>query len=284
LAEWLTDPEHGAGELLARVIVNRLWQHHFGEGLVRTPDDFGLTGDRPEQAELLDALAAELIRGGWRLKPIHRRIVTSAAYRQGTAFDASRAARDPENHLFWHRRPVRLEVEALRDAMLATSGRLNRALYGPPFRPRIPPEAISTRSKDAYPSDLRDGPETWRRSIYAFVKRSVPNPLAEVFDQPDSTTTCGRRNRTAVPTQNLTLLNDSFIRGCAQDLARRVADDAGPDREARVRRAYELTLGRPPRPTELDAAHAFLGSSDASEALADFCHVLFTLNEFLYVD
>jgi hypothetical protein len=197
LARWLTDVEHGAGALLARVIVNRLWQHHFGEGLVRTPDDFGATGSRPDHPELLERLAGELIRGGWRIKPIHRQILSSAVYRQSTAGDPAGMAVDADDHLLWHRRPTRLEAEALRDAMLAASGRLNSVMFGPPFRPRIPAEAISTRSNDAYPADIRDGPPVWRRSVYAFIKRSVPNPLAEVFDAPDSTAVCGRRNTTA---------------------------------------------------------------------------------------
>ena len=199
MAEWLTDVDHGAGGLLARVIVNRLWQHHFGEGLVRTPDDFGTTGERPDHPELLEWLAGELVRGGWRLKPIQRLIVASAVYRQATAGEPPGIGADPENRLLWHRRPIRLEAEAMRDAMLAASGRLNSTMYGPPFRPRIPAEAISTRSNDAYPADIRDGPATWRRTVYAFIKRSVPNPFAEVFDTPDSTAACGRRNTTAVP-------------------------------------------------------------------------------------
>jgi hypothetical protein len=284
LASWLTDDKDGAGALLARVAVNRLWQHHFGEGLVGTSDDFGSTGDRPTHPELLEWLASELIRGGWRLKPIHRLIMTSAAYRQSTTFDRAKANVDPENRLIWHRRPIRLESEVIRDAMLASSGRLNPSMYGPPFRPKIPAEAISTRSKDAYPADVRDGPETWRRSIYGFVKRSVPNPAAEVFDAPDSTSTCGRRNTTAVPTQNLALLNDPFVRGCARDLASRAAKDAGPEREAQVRHAYGLALGRPPRDDERAAALAFLEGRDGTEAMIDFYHVLFTLNEFLYID
>ena len=208
----------------------------------------------------------------------------SAVYRQSTAGDPAGIAVDPENRLLWHRRPIRLEAEALRDAMLAASGRLNPAMYGPPFRPRIPAEAISTRSNDAYPTDIRDGPATWRRSVYAFIKRSVPNPLAEVFDAPDSTAACGRRNTTAVPTQNLALLNDPFVRDCARDLARRVAAESGPRRADRIDRAYELALGRPPRDTERAAAMAFLDGGDGPESLADFCHVLFTLNEFLYID
>ncbi len=285
MAGWLTDVDRGAGGLLARVIVNRLWQHHFGEGLVRTPDDFGRTGDRPVHAELLDWLAGELIRGGWRLKPIHRLIVTSAAYRQGTSSEPSRGAiADPENRLLWHRRPIRLEAEAVRDAMLSVSGRLRGAMYGPAFRPPIPAEAIATRSKDAYPKDLKDGPDSWRRSVYAFIKRSVVNPFGETFDAPDSTATCGRRNTTTVPTQNLALLNDPFVRSCAGDLARRAVTEGGPEMAGRVRRAYELALGRPPRADELAASRKFLGPDRGPDAFTDLCHVIFTLNDFMYVD
>ena len=284
LAEWLTDVEQGAGGLLARVAVNRMWQHHFGEGLTRTPDDFGTQGDRPAHPDLLDWLAGELVGGGWRLKPVHRRILTSAAYRQATAHDPAKAAIDQENRFLWHRRPVRLEAEAIRDAMLAASGRLSRQVYGPSFRPIIPPEAIATRSKDAYPADIRDGPANWRRSVYAFIKRSVTNPFVEVFDSPDSTSACGRRNSTAVPTQNLLLLNNPFVRARARDLAERVSREAGADTDRRVRRAYELALSRRPSLDEEKTAREFLAKEGDQEIMTDFCHVLFTLNEFLYVD
>ncbi len=284
LGDWLADPEHGAGGLLARVAVNRLWQHHFGDGLVRTPDDFGTKGAPPDHPELLEWLAGELVRNGWRQKPIHRLIVTSTAYRQGTFGDRAGAGADPENRLLGRRRPLRLEAEPLRDAMLAVSGRLSGAIYGPPFRPRIPAEAISSRSKDAYPADVQEGPALWRRSVYAFVKRSVPNPLTEVFDAPDSSAACGRRNTTVVPTQSLTLLNDEFVRGCARDFARRVSEEAGPEPATRIARAYELALGRPPRASEREAGLAFLAADGGLDALTDYCHVLFTLNEFLYVD
>ncbi len=284
LAEWLTDVEQGAGGLLARVAVNRIWHHHFGEGLTRTPDDFGTQGEKPVHPELLDWLARELVQGGWRLKPLHRRIVTSAAYRQATAYDPAKAAIDPENRFLWHRRPVRLEAEAIRDAMLAASGRLSPQVYGPSFRPLIPAEAIATRSKDAYPADIRDGPANWRRSVYAFIKRSVTNPFVEVFDSPDSTAACGRRNTTAVPTQNLLLLNDPFVRARARDLAERVSREAGADMDCRVRRAYELALSRNPRLDEEKSAREFLAKEGDQASLTDLCHVLFTLNEFLYVD
>ena len=284
LAEWLTDFDHGAGALLARVAVNRLWQHHFGEGLSRTPDDFGTTGEKPTHPELLDWLAGELIQGGWRLKPLHRRILLSAAYRQATTHDEAKAAIDPENRLIWHRRPLRLESEAIRDAMLAASGRLVPEVCGPSFRPPIPAEAIATRSKDAYPTDIRDGPDTWRRSVYAFIKRSVPNPFVEVFDAPESTATCGRRNTTAVPTQNLLLLNDPFVRARAHDFAERIAKESGDNLDRRIQRAYELALSRSPKDDERKSARAFLSENAGHELLADFCHVLFTLNEFIYVD
>ena len=151
LAEWLTDADHGAGRLLARVIVNRLWQHHFGEGLVRTPGDFGAQGERPTHPELLDYLATELIANGWHLKPIHRLILLSAAYRQDVAFDPAKSAIDPDNRLLWHRRPMRLESEALRDAILAAGGKLKLNLYGPSVKPFIPPEARAGRDKDSIP-------------------------------------------------------------------------------------------------------------------------------------
>lgn len=273
LAEWITDVETGAGNLLARVIVNRLWQHHFGEGLVSTPNDFGTQGAEPFDPELLDALAAELVRQGWRLKPIHRLILLSPAYRAEK------------------RKPVRLEAEALRDSILAVSGRLNRKMFGPPFRPVIPKEAIATRSKDEYPANLQDGVERWRRSVYGFTKRSVSNPFMEAFDAPDYTTSCGRRNRTTVPTQALILMNDELVRQSAIQFAQRVMNEAGDEVESQIRRAYALALGRPPKPQELERAHAFVQSAADThgpgipvEGLTDFCHTLFTLNEFIYVD
>ena len=284
LAEWLTDVDRGAGALLARVAVNRVWQHHFGEGLSRTPDDFGTAGENPAVPELLDWLAADLIQGGWRLKPLHRRILLSETYRQATNHDSAKAAIDLENRLLWRRHPIRLESEAIRDAMLAAAGRLSEEVFGPPFRPPIPAEAIATRSKDAYPKGLNDGPETWRRSIYAFTKRSVPNPMAEVFDAPESTATCGRRNTTAIPTQNLLLLNDPFVRARARDFAERVAKESGDDIKRRIERAYQIALSRSPLDWEMQSARAFLKEDAGKESLIDFCHVLFTLNEFLYVD
>ena len=165
--------------------------------------------------------------------------------------------------------------------MLAAAGRLDERVGGPPFRPAIQPEAIATRSKDPYPGDLDDGPERWRRSLYGFVKRSVPEPIAEAFDAPDRIATCGRRNRTTVPTQALTLLNDPFVRSCAEGFAERVTREAGSDPGCRVDRAFAIAIGRPPRRSEREAAVGLLAGGGS---LVDLCHVLFTLNEFIYID
>jgi len=248
LSEWLTDVDQGAGRLLARVIVNRVWQHHFGEGLVTTPNDFGTQGERPADPELLDGLARVLIEGGWRLKPLHRLILTSPLYRSKRA-------------------PVRLEAEALRDAILAVSGRLNPKMYGPAVKVRIPGEAIVTRSKDDYPRNIADGPEQWRRSVYVFIKRSVALPFFEVNDAPSPIASCGRRARTTVAPQALALLNDPFVRDCARAFAQRAGTPA---------RAFEMALGRTPTASERETASRL--------NLVDLCHVLFTLNEFAYVD
>ena len=266
LANWITDVDGGAGRLLARVAANRLWLHHFGEGLVATPNDFGAQGARPTHPDLLEWLASELVIRGWRLKDMHRLIMTSAVYVQGTTG-----------------RPRRLESEILRDSILAVSGKLNRTLYGPAVRVRIPRAAMSTRTKDAYPADLREGEKNWRRSCYLFVKRSVMTPMMEIFDGPNASASCGKRARTTVATQALTLLNDPFVRARAKDFADRVASEAGSDHGARVRRAYLLALGRPPKPIELEASLAFLDDPDP-RTLTDFCQTLFSLNEFFYVD
>jgi hypothetical protein len=252
LGLWMTDVREGAGALAARVWVNRVWGHHFGEGIVGTPNDFGAQGDRPTRPELLEGLAWELVHGGWRLKSLHRRILLSAEY------------------LAPRPRPVRLEAEAIRDAMLALSGRLNPAIGGPAVKLRVPPEAISTRSKDEYPRNVGEGPATWRRSVYVFTKRSVLVPFMDVYDAPSASASCGRRPTTTLATQAITLLNDPFVRGCAKDFARRV----GEDRE----RAFLEALGRLPRESERRELESYPGS------MTDCCHVLFMLSEFIYVD
>lgn len=296
-AAWITDTQDGAGALLARVIVNRVWQHHFGEGLVRTVNDFGVQGELPSHPELLEWLANDFVDHGWRLKRLHRLILRSAVYQQGVAYDPSKAKIDPDNRLLWHRRPLRLESEALRDGILAVSGTLNSESYGKAFKPPIPAEAMVARNTiNPYPKDAKDGTATRRRSVYMFHKRVVQYPLMQAFDGPDAAASCGRRNRTTVAPQALALLNDPFVRSRSVDFADRLREAAGPSPAAQVELGYRLALGRPPSSPERAAAVGFLdeqarrrSTSPArgdprSMALTDFCQALFGLNEFLYVD
>ncbi len=290
LARWLTDVEEGAGALLARVIVNRLWQHHFGAGLVKTSNNFGSVGDKPAHPELLDWLAGELIRGGWRLKPIHHLIMNSAVYMQSTAWDRKRHEADPDNNLLWRRQPRRLEAEILRDSIMNAAGTLNRKLYGPSIKPWVSSDAIKTGSTNKWPTNVKDGPETWRRSIYVFMRRSMRVPFFETFDVPDAMQSRGVREQTTVATQALLLLNNKFVRDQAGHFAARVvaatkdtnSPDGGKNLQAIVEEAYWLAFSRGPTREELDLGVDLL--SQEGQNIENFCHVLFTLNEFAYVD
>lgn len=281
LARWLTDAEYGAGALAARVLVNRVWQHHFGEGLCRTPNDVGLQGDRPELPQLIDWLATELIANGWRLKPLHRLIVLSAAYRQDITHDAINAARDPENRTWWRRRPLRLEAEAQRDAMLAVAGALDPVSGGPSVKEWMPSEARAGRDKDVLPRPQQPGDGPWRRSVYLFTKRSAPHPLIDAFDGASPSASCGRRTQSTVATQALILLNDPFVRKIAQRFAERVRRDAGDDPARQAERAVRLAFARSPTAAETQRLREFV---TGMPALTDLCHVLLTSNEFAYVD
>jgi mono/diheme cytochrome c family protein len=271
LANWVADVDAGAGHLLARVIVNRLWQHHFGRGIVATTSDFGLQGDRPTHPELLDYLASELVAQGWRLKPIHRLIVTSAAYRQSAAFDEGKGRTDPGNRYVWRQVPRRLEAEVIRDSLLAVSGQLDRRMFGP--------------------GTLDAGHK--RRALYFFIKRSQIEPMMLLFDAPDGVVGVEQRTTTTIAPQALLLLNNPVVRGSASALAGRLAREKTP--AAQIRAGYALCLGRSPNAFELADALAFLheqqtsyaGGKNAdagSKALADFCQVLLGLNEFVYID
>ena len=292
LASWLVDVEHGAGALTARVIVNRLWQHHFGEGLVRTPNDFGARGEPPTHPELLDWLASRLIAEGWRLRPIHRLILASAAYQQSTAHDPRKAKIDPDNRLLWRQRPRRLEAEAIRDAILSVGGGMDRTLFGPAIFPYIPPEAALSATRSPWQNTTKDSPDTWRRSIYVFTKRSVQLPLFQSFDRPDANASAGRRHLTTIVPQALHLLNDPMIRTQCERFAERVIAKAGPERDAQIRLAYETALGRLPQRDEFNDAVRFLemapigkGNGNlARQAFADFCQALVMTNEFIYVE
>ncbi|MCB1625712.1 MAG: DUF1553 domain-containing protein, partial [Pseudomonadales bacterium] len=261
LAEWMTDADQGAGRLLARVFVNRVWQHHFGEGLSRTVNDFGVRADRPSHPELLDWLAHDFVAGDWRLKRLHKQILMSSVYQQDTAFDAARAKIDPDNRLLWRRRPLRMESEILRDSLLAVSGTLNLEQFGPAFKPPIPAEAMQARNTQSpYPLDARDIPATRRRSVYMFHKRVVQHPLMQVFDGPDASASCGRRGNTTVAPQALALLNDPFLRDRANDFAKRLIAEGGPDRADWITLGFRMALARAPSEAELRMSLAFLES------------------------
>ncbi|HKI30729.1 MAG TPA: PSD1 and planctomycete cytochrome C domain-containing protein [Gemmataceae bacterium] len=273
LAEWLTDVDDGAGRLLARVIVNRLWQHHVGRGLVATPSDFGTRGERPTHPELLDWLASELIANGWRLKPIQKVIMTSAVYLEDSRPDEAKAAVDREDRLFWRRPARRLEGEVIRDSLLAVGGVLDERMYGP--------------------GTLDEGSR--RRSVYFTVKRSKLIPMLVVFDAPEALSGIGERPTTTIAPQALYLMNNPHVRGYARGFARRVAPDTKTPIEEAVRMGYRMALGRGPTTAELADSTAFVKSqaadyeaakqADARDlALTDFCQTLMCLNEFVYVD
>ncbi|QDU36822.1 Planctomycete cytochrome C [Maioricimonas rarisocia] len=307
LAEWITDTQRGGGALLARVLVNRVWQHHFGEGIVRTTSDFGVRGDDPSHPMLLEYLTNEFVEGGWRIKSLHRMILTSAVWRQastrGTA-DERGPDIDPANRLLWRMTPQRLEAEILRDTMLAVSETLNLESGGPGFKPYIAPEANLARNikGEGYPQDAKDDASTRRRSVYMFHKRLIPYPMFQAFDRPDLMTSCARRQNTTVAPQAMVILNDRFVRTVARDFAtlltqRRKGNSASEDVDlaAIVEDAFETSFARLPTDAETETSVHFIeaqteartarGEQDPQiEALTDYCQSLFGLNEFIYVD
>jgi hypothetical protein len=260
LANWIASKEN---PLTARVMVNRLWQHHFGAGIVRTPNDFGLRGDRPTHPELLDWLAEELVENGWSLKHIHRLIVLSNAYQMADWNAEEEKARviDPDNRLLWRMNRRRLEGEGLRDSVLAVSGQLTPWLGGPMIRVPLEPEVYDLIFTEDEPDGLwpvtPDQRQHTRRSIYLFNKRNVRQPLLEAFDQPDTLTSCPVRAVSTFAPQALILLNGPFMQGQAKAFAARLCREA-KEREGRIERAYRLALGRAPTKAEREMSVAFV--------------------------
>jgi hypothetical protein len=277
LAEWLTRPDH---PLTARVMVNRLWQRHFGRGLVGTPSDFGTMGDGPSHPELLDWLATEFVARGWSLKVMHRLIVTSAAYRQSSRprTSAERQA-DPENRWLSGQNRRRLDGEAIRDALLAASGRLNPALGGPGVFPPLPAELTKLSSKGAiWPVSPRVADQD-RRSLYVFVRRNLRYPFFEAFDRPDTNASCPKRPVTTIAPQALSLLNSTLASEASHALAARAS---AADADLQVERAYLLALGRRPDAEERALARRFLAAGGPS--FEGLCLALINTNEFIYID
>lgn len=301
LANWLTDP---ANPLPARVMVNRIWHHHFGQGIVGTPSDFGLMGQRPTHPELLDYLADEFIKSGWDVKKMHKLIVTSNTYRQSATFNEESAKADSRNKLLWRFPRQRLEAEVIRDASLAVSGLLNAKVGGPSVMPELPAGMPPPRGG----WKVSSAEDQNRRSVYIFVRRNSRYPMLEVFDMPDTHESCGRRNNTITAPQALSLLNGNVVLSWAQSFAGRVLTEAGPDSKKQIERAYELAYSRKPDGTERDALETFLQKQRGiiseraqagkklalppsmpesvdkvhAAALVDLCHMLLNSNEFVY--
>ena len=292
LAEWLTDTKH---PLTARVIVNRIWQHHFGTGIVATPDNFGSSGSPPSHPELLDWLAVDLVKHGWKVKRLHKMIMLSTVYRQSSsrgdnAAGERAAIEDPDNRLLWRMPMRRLEAEALRDSILAVGGKLDDALGGPPVKLDSRPDGLQ----------IATGEGAHRRSVYLTARRAWSSTFMGTFDFPNIDTTCTRRAPSATPLQSLTLMNSGLVFDSAAAVARRVLDlQAGrpADLETLARLAYRLVLAREASDEEIDLAREHLEKqrelyirADAStekalaESVESLTHMLISSNEFLYVD
>ncbi len=302
LANWITDPAHGSGILAARVMVNRLWQNHFGRGIVGTPNDFGTSGEKPSHPELLDGLAKELIDGGWKLKRMHRLIMTSDTYMQSSEAkridtepsETNPQRVDPENRTWWRRHPRRLEAEALRDSLLSCSGLLDRSMFGP----------------GTLDESMR------RRSIYFFIKRSQLIPSMMLFDWPEHLVSIGERSSTTIAPQALMLMNGEIARHAAEGIATKVASQATDDGvHSAIAKAYEMVYQRNAAPSEIQLGVQYLGqlakarsattsnvkpsdatpSNESSQTVltaaevplvcwTDYCQALMSANEFIYVD
>ncbi|MFK7776934.1 MAG: DUF1553 domain-containing protein, partial [Gimesia sp.] len=271
LANWIMDTKMGAGALAARVMANRVWQHHMGTGIVSTPNDFGLQGERPTHPELLDYLANQLIQHNWHLKPLHKQIMLSATYRQSTNFDSHKSKIDPENKLYWRRSPQRLEGEVIRDSILYIGNKLDKTMYGP--------------------GSLQEN--NYRRSIYFKIKRSKLIPMMQLFDAPEALVSIGQRTSTTIAPQALLFMNAKFVRESAESLAKRIAQSQPRSNENAISLAYQIALGRTPSPNEVAISNTFILQHEKSYkadkksnpqflALTDFTHALLSTNEFVY--
>lgn len=297
LAHWIADP---GNPLTARVYVNRIWQHHFGYGLVRSPNNFGFTGDKPTHPKLLDWLADELVQGGWKAKRLHKLLLMSQTYRQASVHPRSLeySERDFDNRLLWRANRRRLDAEALRDSMLAVSGRLNLKAGGPGFRPSIVPAALEGLSRKGNAWKASSPEEQNRRSIYIFSQRSLLVPLMTAFDFPDTTLPCGKRDITTVAPQALALLNNDFVHQQSKELAKRVLKQSSDSIENYIQTAWQLSFGRQPTKSEfsfslqhieIQKQHFSKQAKTSTEApdilaLTSLCHVLLNSNEFIYID
>jgi hypothetical protein len=287
LANWIASPDN---QLTARVMANRLWQYHFGRGIVRSSSNFGLQGDRPTHPELLDFLASELVDQGWHLKPLHRLIVTSNAYRLSSRANPAALAADPVNDLCWRFDMRRLTAEEIRDTILSLSGTLNLKMYGPGVYPEIPPEVLAGQSMPGHGWGKSPPEEQARRSIYIHVKRSLLTPLLERFDVAETDRSSPVRFATTQPTQALTMINSTFLNRQAELFAARLRHEAGDDTAKQVPLALRLATTREPSADEVRRGVRLIeGLRDREGTTADvalkyFCLVVLNLNELVYLD
>jgi hypothetical protein len=276
-------------------MVNRIWMHHFGRGLVATPANFGRTGAPPSHPELLDWLATEFVRNGWSVKVMHRLMMNSSAYRQSSRFDLTLHAGDPDNTLLSRMPLRRMEAEALFDSILKVTGTFDPTPFGPPVEVEVKPEG------EVVATGTRAG---WRRSVYVLQRRKTPVTILEVFDQPPMSPNCVERRQSTVPTQALQMMNSDLLQQHSRYLAGRLIDEFGSDREKQVHALYLRALSRPPTAQETEQAtggidaltkqwttHLAQEKNDAPvkltaewRALADFCKAMLSSAEFLYVD
>ena len=302
LANWLTSPKN---PLTARVMVNRIWHYHFGQGIAPSPSDFGAMGGKPTHPELLDYLASDFIQSGWDIKRLHKQIVMSATFRQSSAFNETAGAEDAKDKLLWRFPRERLEGEVIRDAALSVAGLLNESVGGPSVYPELPAGAGKPRGGWKVSESAEDRN---RRSLYIFVRRNARYPMMEAFDMPDTHESCGRRNQTITAPQAMSLLNGKVSLEWAQAFAGRVLKQAGPDAQAEIKVAYKLAYGRSPDGFEKDSVLTFLSKQKSlveerkvagkklalptampadydpaqGAALVDFCQMLLNSNEFVY--
>jgi len=288
LANWLASPEN---PLTARVIVNRVWQQHFGRGIVRTASDFGLTGAKPTHPELLNWLAKRFVEGGWSFKKLHKLILTSSTYMQSSHSNALAFKSDPQNDQFWRVDMRRLTAEEIRDSILAVSGNLNPALYGPSVYPEIPKEILAAQSrpgKDWY-TERMTPEDVCRRSIYISVKRSLIYPFTGSFDLPETDRSSAGRFASTQPTQALAMMNGSLLNKQAAILAERVRKEAGTGEQAFARRLFSLTMQRSPTEAEVAEGVKLLDrllkrGAKPDQAQKYLCLMALNLDEFVYVD
>ena len=313
LANWLVDPKN---PLVARVMVNRVWQYHFGTGIVATPGDFGRMGSRPTHPELLDYLSSYFVENGWSIKKLHRLIMLSNAYRQSTDNQAKAAEVDPDNKLLWRYNRHRLEAEAIRDSMLMVSGLLNSKMGGPGVFPPVPSGAVSALSATAAAggwSSEKDPLQNNRRSVYIFVRRNLRYPMLQEFDTPNTFEVWHSRKNTVTPSQSLDILNNDLILDWSREFAGRVMSEGKASSEPweQIDRAYRMSYGRGATAEELKTATAFLEQQTSimakrlagggvkppmptrtlegmdparAAAFVDLCQMLFASNEFLYIN